>query len=353
MDFEGLLERWEGEHAVVRYDEESGAWMFVCVHSTALGPAGGGTRMRVYAAPAEGLADAMRLSGAMTWKMAAAGLPRGGGKAVLAVPELPAGEPRRRLLRRYGELVASLGGTYRTAGDMNISPEDLDVVAETCPWVYGSTGRGGNSGRGTARGALHAIRATVEHLFGSPDLEGRSVLVQGAGAVGAVLARELADAGARVVVSDVDEARAAATGCETVPPDRALETEVDVYSPCAVGGTLDAESIPRLACRAIAGCANNQLAEPDDAERLSERGILYAPDYVVNAGGIIQLVGLVDEGWDEAQLEARLAAIGETLRTLFTEAAADGITPAEAADRLVRRRLSAPASGIDQEPAGV
>jgi leucine dehydrogenase len=138
-----------------------------------------------------------------------------------------------------------------------------------------------------------------------------------------------------------------------VPPDRALETEVDVYSPCAVGGTLDAESIPRLACRAIAGCANNQLAEPDDAERLSERGILYAPDYVVNAGGIIQLVGLVDEGWDEAQLEARLAAIGETLRTLFTEAAADGITPAEAADRLVRRRLSAPASGIDQEPAGV
>jgi glutamate dehydrogenase/leucine dehydrogenase len=353
MDFEVLLERWEGEHAVVRYDEESGAWMFVCVHSTALGPAGGGTRMRVYAAPAEGLADAMRLSGAMTWKMAAAGLPRGGGKAVLAVPELPAGEPRRRLLRRYGELVASLGGTYRTAGDMNISPEDLDVVAETCPWVYGSTGRGGNSGRGTARGALHAIRATVEHLFGSPDLEGRSVLVQGAGAVGAVLARELADAGARVVVSDVDEARAAATGCETVPPDRALETEVDVYSPCAVGGTLDAESIPRLACRAIAGCANNQLAEPDDAERLSERGILYAPDYVVNAGGIIQLVGLVDEGWDEAQLEARLAAIGETLRTLFTEAAADGITPAEAADRLVRRRLSAPASGIDQEPAGV
>jgi glutamate dehydrogenase/leucine dehydrogenase len=353
MDFEGLLERWEGEHAVVRYDEESGAWMFVCVHSTALGPAGGGTRMRVYAAPAEGLADAMRLSGAMTWKMAAAGLPRGGGKAVLAVPELPAGEPRRRLLRRYGELVASLGGTYRTAGDMNISPEDLDVVAETCPWVYGSTGRGGNSGRGTARGALHAIRATVEHLFGSPDLEGRSVLVQGAGAVGAVLARELADAGARVVVSDVDEARAAATGCGTVPPDRALETEVDVYSPCAVGGTLDAESIPRLACRAIAGCANNQLAEPDDAERLSERGILYAPDYVVNAGGIIQLVGLVDEGWDEAQLEARLAAIGETLRTLFTEAAADGITPAEAADRLVRRRLSAPASGIDQEPAGV
>jgi len=340
MDFESVLAGWDGEHAVVRHDAESGAWMFVCVHSTVRGPAGGGTRMRVYPAPADGLADAMRLSAAMTWKMAGAGMPRGGGKAVLAVPELPAGEPRRRLLRRYGELVASLGGSYRTAGDMNISPEDLDVVAETCPWVYGTTSGGGNSGRGTARGCLHAIRATVEHLFGSPALTGRRVLVQGAGAVGGVLAGELADAGARVLVSDVDEARAAATGCETVAPERVVETEVDVYSPCAVGGTLDAESIPRLACRAIAGCANNQLAEPGDADRLRERGILYAPDYVVSAGGIIQLIGLEDEGWDEAHLEERLAGIGETLRTLFAEADAESITPAEAADRLVRRRLA-------------
>jgi len=341
VDFESLLAGWEGEHAVVRHDAESGAWMFVCVHSTVLGPAGGGTRLRVYPAPPDGLADAMRLSGAMTWKMAAAGMPRGGGKAVLAVPELPTGEPRKRLLRRYGELVASLGGSYRTAGDMNISPEDLDVVAETCPWVYGTTGRGGNSGRGTARGALHAIRATVEHAFGSPDLAGRSVLVQGAGAVGAVLARELADAGARVLVSDVDESRAAATGCETVPVDAVYETEVDVYSPCAVGGTLNAESIPRLACRAVAGCANNQLAEPADAERLHERGILYAPDYVVNAGGIIQLIGLEDEGWEEQQLQEGLAGIGDTLRKLFADADAEGITPFEAADRLVRRRLAA------------
>ena len=314
--------------------------MFVCLHSTARGPAGGGTRMRVYPTPADGLADAMRLSGAMTRKMAAANMPRGGGKGVLAVPELPTGEPRRRLLRRYGELVASLGGSYRTAGDMNISPEDLDVVAETCPWVYGTTGRGGNSGRGTARGGLHAIRATVEHLFGSPDLAGRSVLVQGAGSVGALLARELTEAGARVVVSDVDAARASATGCETVSPERAVETEVDVYSPCAVGGTLNAESIPRLACRAIAGCANNQLAEPEDAERLHGRGILYAPDYVVNAGGIIQLIGLEDEGWNEAQLEERLAGIGDTLRALFAEARTSGITPAEAAERLVSRRLA-------------
>ena len=339
MDFEGLLSGWDGEHAVVRHDAESGAWIFVCVHSTVLGPAGGGTRMRVYPTAADGLADAMRLSAAMTRKMAAAGMPRGGGKAVLAVPELPIGEPRKRLLRRYGALVASLGGSYRTAGDMNISPEDLDVVAETCPWVYGTTGRGGNSGRGTARAALHAIRATLEHMFGTPELDGRSVLVQGAGSVGAILARELADGGARVLVSDVDEQRAAAPGCETVPPERALKTEVDVYSPCAVGGTLNTESIPLLACRAVAGCANNQLAEPVDAERLRERGILYAPDYIVNAGGIIQLIGLEDEGWDEAQLEERLAGVGDTLRALFAEANAEHITPAEAAERLVRRRL--------------
>jgi glutamate dehydrogenase/leucine dehydrogenase len=313
--------------------------MFVCVHSTALGPAGGGTRMRVYPAPADGLADAMRLSAAMTRKMAAAGMPRGGGKAVLAVPELPADEPRKRLLRRYGALVASLGGSYRTAGDMNISPEDLDVVAETCPWVYGTTGRGGNSGRGTARAALHAIRATVEHVFGTSELEGRSVLVQGTGSVGGILARELGDAGARVLVSDVDAERAAATGCETLPPERVFETKVDVYAPCAVGGTLNAGSIPSLACRAVAGCANNQLAEPEDAERLRERGILYAPDYVVNAGGIIQLIGLEDEDWDETQLEERLAGVGETLRTLFAEAEAADITPAEAAELLVHRRL--------------
>jgi leucine dehydrogenase len=222
---------------------------------------------------------------------------------------------------------------------MNISPEDLDVVAETCPWVYGTTGRGGNSGRGTARAALHAIRATVEHVFGVPELDGRSVLVQGAGSVGGILAREFAACGARVLVSDVDEQRAAATGCETVPPERALETEVDVYSPCAVGGTLNADSIPRLVCRAVAGCANNQLAEPEDAERLRERGILYAPDYVVNAGGIIQLIGLEDEGWDEARLEERLAGVGDTLRTLFAEADAEGITPVAAAERLVRARV--------------
>jgi len=343
--FEELLRDWDGEEAVVRFDRESGAWMFVCVHSTARGPACGGTRLRVYPTPADGLADAMRLSQAMTVKMAVANADRGGGKAVLAVPELPQGAARRALLLRYAKLVTALGGTYRTAGDMNITPADLDIVAEICPWVYGTTGAGGNSGRGTAIGVLHAIHASVEHRFGSPDLAGRRVLVQGVGSVGHTLAGLLAAEHAEVLVSDVDAARAAAVAAEVggaaVAADDAVETDCDVYSPCAVGGTLNADSIPRLRCKVIAGSANNQLAEPDDAGRLNAAGILYAPDYVASAGGVIQLLGLVDHGWDEKELARKLAAIGDTLRGLFTDADAAGITPAAAAERLAAERVAA------------
>ena len=337
--FEELLEAWDGEQAVIRFDRESGAWMFVCIHSTRLGPAGGGTRLCVYERPGDGLSDAMKLSRAMTQKMAAAGMPRGGGKAVLAVPELPTGVARRELLLRYGDLVASLHGTYHTAGDMNITPADLDVVAERCKFVYGSTGHGGNSGRGTARGVLHGVRASVEHVFGSTDLTGRSVLVQGIGAVGGELARSLAEEGATVLVSDVDVRRAAATGFEVVPAARALATECDVFAPCAVGGGVAAAS---LRCSIVAGSANNQLAAAEEARRLHDAGILYAPDYVINVGGVLQLLGLEALGWDEDELERSFEGIGDTLRGLYREADDAGITPAEAAERLVERRLNAP-----------
>jgi glutamate dehydrogenase/leucine dehydrogenase len=282
----------------------------------------------------------MRLSQAMTVKMAVANAERGGGKAVLAVPELPTGEVRRALLLRYGRLVASLGGTYRTAGDMNITPADLDVVKETCPWVYGTTGAGGNSGRGTARGVLHGIRASVEHVFGSADLAGRRVLVQGAGAVGADLARDLAAEGAEVLVSDVDEERARATGATVVAAGEAMTTECDVYAPCAVGGTLNDETIPKLRCRIVAGSANNQLATPEDSARLHDAGILYAPDYVINAGGVLQLVGIEDRNATEEELEASFAGIGDTLREIYRDADAAGITPAEGAERLASERIA-------------
>jgi glutamate dehydrogenase/leucine dehydrogenase len=347
--FEELLQSWDGEEAVIRYDPESGAWMFVCVHSTALGPAGGGTRMRAYASPGDGLADAMRLSGAMTRKMAVAGLASGGGKGVLAVPSLPTGEARRALLLRYGRLVASLGGTYRTAGDMNITPEDLDVVSETCPWVFGSNAHGGNSGYGTARGVLHGITASVEHVFGSGDLDGRSVLVQGVGAVGRDLALYLAEGGARVLVADVDEiaARRVAgdVGATVVAAEDALTTECDVYAPCAIGGTLSATTIPTLGCRIVAGSANNQLAEPEDAERLHAAAILYAPDYVINAGGVIQLIGTEELRLSPDELEESYVRIGETLRGLYRQADETGVNPAVAAERLAAERVAAAQPG--------
>jgi leucine dehydrogenase len=345
--FEELLREWDGEQAVVRFDRPSGAWMFICIHSTRLGPAGGGTRMRVYPSPAEGLRDGMRLAAGMTRKMAVLGVPFGGGKAVLAVPELPAGEARRDLLLRYGDLVASLGGTFRTAADMNTTAADVDVIGERSRYVYGRStdhGGGGDSGVGTARGVFHGIRASLRHAFGSDDLAGRSVLVQGVGSVGGHLARNLAETGAELILTDVEAERTAevASGlnARTVAPENALETECDVYAPCAVGGTLDSGTIPRLRCRIVAGSANNQLAEPEDAERLRAAGILYAPDYVINAGGVLQLLGLEDLGWDAATLEEHLAGIGTTLSEIYAAAEAEGITTAEAAERLADARLS-------------
>jgi glutamate dehydrogenase/leucine dehydrogenase len=214
-------------------------------------------------------------------------------------------------------------------------------VHERCPWVYGTTGAAGNSGRGTAIGVLHGIRASVEHVFGSPDLAGRTVLVQGAGSVGHDLAGLLAADGAHVLVSDVDEERAATAGGTVVAAADALTSECDVYSPCAIGGTLTQDSIAQLRCRIVAGSANNQLAAPEDAQRLHDRGILYAPDYVINAGGVIQLIGLEDNGWDEQELERNLAAIGDTLREVFRDAEEAGITPAAAAERLATQRIAA------------
>jgi leucine dehydrogenase len=346
--FEELLEGWDGQQAVIRRDRASGSWMFVCIHSTRLGPAGGGTRMKVYDSPADGLADAMRLSGAMTAKLALAGLPLGGGKAVLAVSEIPAGEERRRLLLRYAELVQSLGGTYRTSSDVNTGEADMDVIAERTRYVFGCSvakGGAGSPAPPTARGVYHGIRASVAHALGSDRLAGVRVLVQGAGNVGSRLAELLAADGADVVVADVDTARAHAlaerVGGSVVAAGDAYETSCDVYAPCALGGTLGAEAVARLRCRVVAGSANNQLAEPEAADLLRARGILYAPDYVINAGGAVAIVGLEQLGWSDDDVESALARIGDTLREIYTRAEADGSTTAAAADKLVAARLAA------------
>jgi leucine dehydrogenase len=338
------LEEWAGEQLLVHRDPTSGTWIFIAMHSSKLGPSAGGTRMKVYASTQDALEDVLRLSEGMTSKSAVAGLPFGGGKGVLAVRELPHGEERRRLLHAYADVIESLRGRFWTGADMNTDERDMDVIGERTRYVFGRSpaqGGAGNSGPATARGVFHGIRASVAHVFGEDDLQGRTVVVQGAGAVGAQLVQLLVAAGAHAAVSDVDDARAAATGARVVPADSALETECDVYAPCASGGTLNAETIPRLRCRIVAGSANNQLAEPADAERLHARDILYAPDYVINAGGALYDGGIEALGWSEEQVEQALAGIGETLHEIYARSVAEGTTTAAAADALAATRLNA------------
>jgi leucine dehydrogenase len=348
--FEELMREWDGEHVVVRFDAPFGAWMFVGIHSTALGPALGGTRMKAYRVVEEGLADVLRLSQAMTMKQAAAGLDFGGGKGVLAVPSVPApgSAARRELMLRYGDLVGALAGSYITAADMNTGEADLDIVGERTEHVLGRSiacGGSGSSADATARGVFHGIETSARHALGSNDLSGVHVLVQGVGAVGGRLAELLHDAGARLSIADLDDAKAVKVasnlGVEPMPAHRVLDASCDVFAPCAAGSILSAETIPLLRCRVVAGAANNQLATPWDADRLHARGILYAPDYVINAGGVIHLVGSERLGWDEAHIAARLAGIGRTLSEVFDEADRDGITTAAAADRLAHERIAA------------
>ena len=347
MAFEHLLSAWDGEEVLVHFDRSSGAWMFICLHSMTLGPAAGGTRLRAYASPEEGLADGLRLSEGMTWKAVVGGLPHGGGKGVIAVREVPRGDERTRLLVQYAGLVNVLGGNFRTGPDMNITQEDVDLIAEQTPYIFGrspSAGGSGSSGPDTAIGVMHGIRASLAHAFGPEDLEGRVVLIQGVGGVGETLAHLLAEEGATVMVSDPAEDRVRVLvkrlGIEAVAPDKAIETECDVFSPCAIGDVLNAESIPKLRCRVVAGSANNQLGSADDAERLRVAGILYAPDYVINVGGGLHLYGLEQLGWDRGTLERHLAGIGETLAEIFAISDRDGITTVAAAEQIGSERLA-------------
>jgi leucine dehydrogenase len=346
--FEELIRGWDGEFVATRFDAPSSTWMFVGVHSTALGPGFGGTRMKVYAAPEEALGDVLRLSSAMTHKNAVADLPFGGGKSVLAVPAIPQGDARKEMLLRYADFVASLGGSYVTACDMNTTENDMDVVGKRCPHVMGRSAAAGGSGTSapdTAIGVFHGIRASLLHAFGSDDPSGKTIVVEGTGAVGAPLCDLLAEAGATLVVSDIDAERARQVaerfGADIVDPKDAFDASCDLFSPCATGGVLNADTIPRLRCRVVAGAANNQLASPVDADRLSAAGILYAPDYVVNAGGVLHLAGYERLGWTPEQMATRLAGIGETLAKVFAAADLDAVTPEAAADRMATERIAA------------
>jgi glutamate dehydrogenase/leucine dehydrogenase len=350
VSFEELLRAWDGEELVARYDEPTSAWMLIGVHSTVLGPAMGGTRLKSYALVDEALDDVLRLSSAMTVKQAVADLPYGGGKAVVAVPDVPGHgtDERRALLLRYAELVDSLRGTYVTAADMNTGEADMDTIGERTPHVLGRSrakGGAGDPGAGTATGVFHGIRACVARAFGSDDLAGRSVLIQGVGSVGERLAELLHEEGAALLLADVDDTKASSAadrlGGTVVPADDVIGTSCDVFAPCATGRVFTAETIPHLRCRIAAGAANNQLGEPEDANRLRDAGIVYAPDFVINCGGVIHLAGYETLGWDEATMAKRLEGIGDTLLDVFDAADRDRISTAAAAEALARGRIAA------------
>jgi leucine dehydrogenase len=286
----------------------------------------------------------------MTYKNAVAGLPLGGGKGVIMLRPADApldGERRRAALLDFGETVDQLGGRYLTAEDVGIKEADMTVIAESTSHVTGLAVERGGSGDPspwTALGVEAAIRATCERAFGTGDLDGRSVSILGVGNVGGRLARLLADAGARLVLSDIVEERRALAeelGARWVSPAEALRTEVDVVAPCALGGVLDHETVPELRCRAIAGAANNQLASEDVGDLIAARGILWAPDFVANAGGVINIaVELEPEGYAPERAEARVQGIGDTLREIFARAEGAGTPPLAAALDLARARIA-------------
>lgn len=345
------------EQVVFTADERSGLRCIVAIHSTVLGPSLGGTRFRPYATEAEALTDVLRLSRAMTYKAACAGLPVGGGKAVVIGD--PAVDKSEALLRAYGRFIDSLGGRYITACDMGTYPADMDVVGEETRWATGRTeakGGAGDSGILTAYGVYRGILAAAEHRWGSADLEGRHVAVQGLGKVGRRLVEYLAADGARLSVTDVDAATAAGVAHEydatLVEPDVIHRVEADVFSPNALGGVLGKESIPELGAEVVCGGANNQLATDQDADRLAERGVLYAPDYVVNAGGLITVADELNPGGhSEERARSKVEGIGATLLEVFAEAEAAAVSTEVAAERVAERRIGA--AGNQTPPPGV
>jgi leucine dehydrogenase len=313
-----------------------------------------------------GMRDALRLSRAMTYKSAVAGLPLGGGKGVIMLrgDERLSDERRRAALEDFGETVDRLDGAYITAEDVGTSAPDMEVIASRTPHVRGLSRERGGSGDPspyTALGVVTAIEVCCERAFGSGELRGRSVALAGLGHVGTHIAERLAAAGAELLIADVDESKRAVAeglGAKWVTPEEALAAEVDVYAPCALGGVLNDETVPELRCPVVAGAANNQLADDRIADLLNARGIIWAPDFVANAGGIVNIAVEFDEGgYDPERAEARVRGIGDTLRRVFDDAARMQATPLTAAMELARRNLAEaggtmPQTGTDPEPAG-
>ena len=330
------------EQVVFCHDRPTGLRAVIAIHSTRLGPSLGGTRFHPYPTEDAAVEDVLRLSKGMTYKSAVAGLDLGGGKAVII------GDPRSKtepLLRAYGRFVDSLGGRYITAEDVGTTQADMDLILRETSFVTGvsqSLGGSGDPSAATAQGVLYAMRAVATFLWGAASLEGRSVVVSGVGKVGYNLVRHLVEERAVVTVSDVYQGaldRAAADfEVAVVPPEKAHAVECDIFSPCALGGVLSPATIPELRCAAVVGCANNQLLDAGCARLLEQAGVLYAPDYVVNAGGIINVAEEL-RGYDRARADGEIRRILDTTAAVLAAAAGEGITTVAAADRMAERRL--------------
>ena len=327
------------------HDEPSGLRAIIAVHSTHLGPAGGGTRFWHYADDVDALTDALRLSRGMSFKNAMAGLPLGGGKAVILAGEDRAKSPE--LLAAFGKAIEQLGGQYVTAEDVGMTIADMIEIARQTKHVAGlpvaSGAVGGDPGPHTSLGVFLGIKAAVRRALGKDSLAGLHIALQGAGSVASGVAMHAAADGARLSIADVDTARAQALATEVggtvVDPADLLALEADVVSPCALGAILAADSIAALRTPVVAGGANNQLAQPGDGARLQARGILYAPDYVINAGGIINVsTEYVGDG-DASLVRQRLEAIPDRLEAIWSESAATGRDPAQVADAMAMKLI--------------
>ncbi|MEO3813007.1 Glu/Leu/Phe/Val dehydrogenase dimerization domain-containing protein [Sphaerisporangium sp. B11E5] len=334
------------EQVVFCADDRSGLRAIIAIYSTALGPGLGGTRFYPYESEQAALADVLNLSRAMAYKNALAGLDHGGGKAVIIGD--PAKDKSEALLRAYGRFVQSLGGRYYTACDVGTYSEDMDVVARECSFVTGRTvahGGAGDSSILTAYGVFQGMRAAAQYTYGTPSLRGRRVGVEGVGKVGHRLVEHLLEDGAEVVICDVSEhaverVRARHPQVDVVADAAALKAaDIDVYSPCALGGALDDDTVAGLRATIVCGGANNQLAHTGVEKQLAERGVLYAPDYVVNSGGVIQVADEI-EGFDMSRARAKATQIFDTTLKIFSMAEEEGVPPAVAADRLAERRMS-------------
>jgi leucine dehydrogenase len=332
------------EQVVLCHEPRSGLRAIIAIHDTTLGPSLGGIRQWQYASDADALRDALRLSRAMTFKAAVSGLDQGGGKAVVLAPA--SGGGGEAVFRALGRFIDTLGGRYIAAEDVGTSPREMEWVSRETPWVTGvdpSIGGSGDPSPFTAIGVFEGMRAACAHHFGSADLGGRRIVVQGCGHVGAPLVRMLCGAGAVVECADLRPERAqalAADGAQPVPLAGVLERECDVLAPCALGGAVSDESLPKLRCQVICGAANNQLAHDGCAEALAARGITFAPDYVVNAGGIINIAEEL-RGYDPVRAELRCRAVGATTAAILARAQQARITPVAAADLMAQERLDA------------